>query len=105
MKGVLFLAWVIICRNECPSQVFHGIQRFMVFLTAAVHWKDAHNFTDYGILSIDWIYPVCACVSVGSEWINFFVDIKWIHVVTLRLFPASVCLGVFWGGWEYRGME
>jgi hypothetical protein len=38
----------------------------------------------------------CVCrFTSQSKWINFFVNMKWIHVVTLRLMPASVWVACF----------
>jgi hypothetical protein len=39
------------CRNESPSQVFHTIAEFRVFLKLAVNLRAGKNFTEYGILS------------------------------------------------------
>jgi hypothetical protein len=95
-KGAVFCPSENICRNECPSRIVHGIPYFVLFLKGAVHWRNGTNFTDYEILSIQWLIPVWAHVHLGWKWIKFFVKIQWIPVVSFRLLPARVCDCVVW---------
>jgi hypothetical protein len=65
--------------NECPLWVLHGFPQFLVLLKASVHRRDDNNFTEKGVQSIHGVYPVCHSIVFRSKFINFLVDIKWIH--------------------------
>jgi hypothetical protein len=75
-KGVLFCTSENLCKNECPFRVPHGLLQFLVFLKALVHRRDDNTFTEWGVLSIHGVHPVCSSIVLGSKWTNFLVDIK-----------------------------